>query len=94
MIVFEVINTLITVYVWILIARVVLSWLIGFNVVNQFNPAIRTIDNFTRMLTEPLLKPIRRAMPDLGGIDISPIVLLLAIEFLRILIFRSLSGTL
>lgn len=94
MIVFEVINTLITVYVWILIARVVLSWLIGFNVVNQFNPAIRTIDNFTRILTEPLLKPIRRAMPDLGGIDISPIVLLLAIEFLRILIFRSLSGTL
>ena len=94
MFLFELINTLITVYVWILIARVVLSWLIGFNVVNQFNPAIRAIDNFTRTLTEPLLKPIRRVMPDLGGIDISPIVLLLAIEFLRILIFRSLTGTL
>ncbi len=94
MLLLEVINTLITVYVWILIARVVLSWLIGFNVVNQFNPAIRAIDNFTRTLTEPLLKPIRRVMPDLGGIDISPIVLLLAIEFLRILVFRSLTGTL
>lgn len=91
---FELINTVITVYVWILIARVVLSWLIGFNVVNQFNPAIRAIDNFTRTLTEPLLRPIRRAMPDLGGLDISPIVLLLAIEFVRILLFRTLSGTL
>lgn len=94
MFLFQLIDTLITVYVWILIARVVLSWLIGFNVINQFNPAVRAVDNFTRVLTEPLLKPIRRFMPDLGGLDISPIVLLLGIEFVRILVFRSLMGTL
>ena len=91
---FVIIDTLITVYVWVLIARVVLSWLIGFNVVNQFNPAIRAIDDFCLTLTEPLLRPIRRMMPNLGGLDISPIVLLLAIEFVRILVVRSLSGTL
>ena len=91
---FVIIDTLITVYVWVLIARVVLSWLIGFNVVNQFNPAIRAIDDFCRTLTEPLLQPIRRLLPSLGGLDISPIVLLLAIEFVRILIFRTLTGTL
>ena len=83
---FVIIDTLITVYVCVLIARVVLSWLIGFNVVNQFNPAVRTIDDFCRTLTEPLLRPIRRLMPNLGGLDISPIVLLLGIEVVRILL--------
>jgi YggT family protein len=94
MFLFDLINTLITVYVWILIARVVLSWLISFNIINQFSPAVRAVDNFCRVLTEPLLRPIRRYMPDLGGLDISPLVLLLGIEFVRILLFRSLTGTL
>lgn len=89
-----VLNTAITVYIWILIARVVLSWLISFNVINQFNQGVRTVDNFCRVLTEPLLRPIRRFMPDLGGLDVSPIVLLLAIEFVRIFLFRALTGTL
>jgi YggT family protein len=84
------INTAITVYIWILIARVVLSWLISFNIINQFSPAVRAVDNFTRTLTEPLLRPIRRFMPDLGGLDISPIVLLLAIEFVRIALNQNL----
>lgn len=88
------IDTAITVYIWILIARVVLSWLISFNVINQFNQGVRAVDNFCRVLTEPLLRPIRRFMPDLGGLDISPIVLLLGIEFLRVFLFRALSGTL
>lgn len=88
-----IIDTAITVYIWILIARVVLSWLISFNVINQFNQGVRAVDNFCRVLTEPLLRPIRRFMPDLGGLDISPIVLLLGIEFVRIFLFRALSGT-
>ncbi len=83
---FVIIDTLITVYIWVLIARVVLSWLIGFNVVNQFNPAVRAVDDFCRTLTEPLLGPIRRVMPSFGGLDISPIVLLLGIEVVRILL--------
>jgi YggT family protein len=89
-----VINTAITVYIWILIARVVLSWLISFNVINQFNAGVRAVDNFCRVLTEPLLRPIRRFMPDLGGLDVSPLVLLLGIEFVRIFFFRALTGTL
>jgi YggT family protein len=89
-----IIDTAITVYIWILIARVVLSWLISFNVINQFNQGVRAVDNFCRVLTEPLLRPIRRFMPDLGGLDISPIVLLLGIEFVRILLYRVLTGTL
>jgi YggT family protein len=91
---FSIIDTLITIYIWILIARVVLSWLIQFNVINPYNPAIRTIESICFQATEPLLKPIRRFMPNLGGLDISPIVLLLGIEFVRILAFRSLTGTL
>ena len=89
-----IINTAITVYIWILIARVVLSWLISFNIINQFNQGVRAVDNFCRVLTEPLLKPIRRYMPDLGGLDVSPIVLLLGIEFVRIFLIRALTGTL
>jgi YggT family protein len=89
-----ILDTAITVYIWILIARVVLSWLISFNVINQFNQGVRAVDNFCRVLTEPLLRPIRRFMPDLGGLDISPIVLLLGIEFVRIFLFRALTGTL
>jgi YggT family protein len=89
-----IIDTAITVYIWILIARVVLSWLISFNVINQFNQGVRAVDNFCRVLTEPLLRPIRRFMPDLGGLDISPIVLLLGIEFVRIFLYRVLTGTL
>lgn len=89
-----IIDTVITVYIWVLIARVVLSWLISFNVINQFNQGVRAVDNFCRVLTEPLLRPIRRFMPDLGGLDISPIVLLLGIEFVRIFLFRALTGTL
>jgi YggT family protein len=88
------IDTLLDVYVWIIIASVVLSWLVNFNVVNPYNPAIRAIQNFCYQLTEPLLRPIRRFMPDLGGIDISPIVLLLGVEFLRHFIIRAAFGRL
>lgn len=82
------------VYFWIVLARVVLSWLIGFNVVNQFNPAVQTVQRFCYAATEPLLAPIRRFMPDLGGLDISPIVLLLGVYAVQIILVRLLTGTL
>jgi YggT family protein len=88
------IDLLIDIYVYIIIATVVLSWLVSFNVVNPYNPAIRAIQNFCYAATEPLLRPIRRLMPDLGGIDISPIVLLLGVEFARYFIFRAVAGRL
>lgn len=70
-------------YWWIIIASAIFSWLYAFNVVNSRNQVVGTIGNMLFRLTEPALKPIRRFMPDLGGIDISPIVLLLALFFIR-----------
>lgn len=70
-------------YWWIIIASAVFSWLYAFNVVNPRNQFVGTIGNFLFRITEPALRPIRRFLPDLGGIDISPIILLLAIFFVR-----------
>ena len=73
-------------YVWVLIASAVMSWLVAFGVVNMRNDAVRAIWNFLYQITEPALRPIRRILPNLGGIDISPIILLLLIFFLQRLI--------
>ncbi|QND68022.1 YggT family protein [Mesorhizobium loti] len=70
-------------YWWIIIASAIFSWLYAFNVVNSKNQFVGSIGNMLYRLTEPALRPIRRFMPDLGGIDISPIVLLLILFFLR-----------
>ena len=70
-------------YWWIIIASAIFSWLYAFNVVNPRNQFVGTIGNMLYRLTEPALRPIRRILPDLGGIDISPIILLLIIFFLR-----------
>ncbi|WP_315926144.1 YggT family protein [Mesorhizobium sp. SP-1A] len=70
-------------YWWIIIAAAIFSWLYAFNVVNPRNQVVGTVGNALYRLTEPALRPIRRFMPDLGGIDISPIILLLILFFLR-----------
>jgi YggT family protein len=67
----------------VLVIGAVLSWLIAFNVVNTRNRAVYVVADVTYRLTEPALRPIRRFMPDLGGIDISPIILLLILFFVR-----------
>jgi YggT family protein len=71
------------IYWWILILSAVFSWLYAFNVVNPRNQVVGTICSFLFKATEPVLAPIRRVLPDLGGIDVSPIVVLLIIYFLR-----------
>ncbi|AZO10742.1 MULTISPECIES: YggT family protein [unclassified Mesorhizobium] len=71
------------IYWWIIIASAIFSWLYAFNVVNSRNQFVGTVGNMLYRLTEPALRPIRRYMPDLGGIDISPIILLLLIFFIR-----------
>jgi YggT family protein len=81
------IDTVITLYIWILIAAAVLSWLIAFNVVNTRNQVVASIGDFLYRITEPALRPIRSILPNLGGIDISPVVLILGLLFLRNLIF-------
>ncbi len=66
-------------YVWVIIASAILSWLVHFGVVNTTNQVVNTIMRFLWQITEPALRPIRQFMPSLGGIDISPIVLILLI---------------
>ena len=65
---------IIQLYIYLLIASAILSWLIAFNVVNTRNQVVSTIWEFLTRITEPVLRPIRRRMPDLGGLDISPII--------------------
>ena len=78
-------------YWWIIIASAIFSWLYAFNVVNPRNQFVGQIGNMLYRLTEPALRPIRRYMPDLGGIDISPIVLLLIIYFVRQLLWTTIA---
>ena len=70
-------------YVWLLIASAILSWLIAFNVVNTRSPVVAAIADFLYRITEPVLRPIRNLMPDLGGLDISPIILILIIMLIQ-----------
>jgi YggT family protein len=77
------VDTVIRIYIWLLIASVVLSWLVAFNVVNTRHPFVNTVGRFLYQVTEPALRPIRRIVPSFGGIDISPVVLALIIEFAR-----------
>ncbi len=80
--------TVISIYIWLLIAQAVLSWLVSFGIVNRYNRVVGTIGDFLWRVTEPLLRPIRRVLPDLGGIDISPVILILILWFLRDLMFE------
>ncbi|MCB1461113.1 MAG: YggT family protein [Nitratireductor sp.] len=81
--VLDVILVILNIYVWIIIASAIFSWLYAFNVVNPRNQFVAAIGNFLYQATEPVLRPIRRFIPDLGSIDVSPIVLLLLIFFLQ-----------
>lgn len=83
---FLVIDLALEFYIYIVIAAAVLSWLLAFNVVNPRNQAVATIGEFLYRVTDPVLRPIRNALPNLGGIDISPIILFLIIIFIRYVI--------
>ena len=85
------VSTVISIFIWLLIAQAVLSWLVAFGIVNRYNRVVATIGDFLWRVTEPLLRPIRRVLPDLGGIDISPVVLILLLWFLRALMFEYLA---
>jgi YggT family protein len=80
------IDELIWIYICILIAMAVLSWLIAFEVVNTRNDIVRALANFLYRITEPALRPIRNALPNLGGIDVSPVILMIGLLFLGKLI--------
>ncbi len=86
------IDNLISLYIWILLIAVVASWLISFNVINTNNRLVYVIVDFFYRVTEPALRPIRRFLPNLGGLDISPVVLILILYFVRDLIFETAYG--
>ena len=73
---------------WVVIAYVIVSWLIAFNVVNRYNPFVARLDYALRQLVEPIFRPIRRVVPLVGGIDLAPLILLLLIWFLRRLLYE------
>jgi YggT family protein len=80
---FLVIDLALQLYVWIVIAMAIFSWLVAFNVVNTRNHVVAMIGDFLYRITDPALRPIRNFLPNLGGIDISPVILFLIIVFIR-----------
>ena len=86
-----VIHNIIQLYWWIIVIGVILSWLISFNIINTQNQFVALIYRITWQLTEPALAPIRRILPNFGGLDFSPIVLLLGLMFLDRALYRLLA---
>ena len=86
--VLDIVLIVLDLYVWLLIASAILSWLIAFNVVNTRNAFVAGVAEFLYRITEPVLAPIRRMLPNLGGLDISPIVVILIIMFMESVIVR------
>jgi YggT family protein len=83
---FLVIDLALELYIWIVIASAIFSWLVAFNVVNTRNQVVAMIGDFLYRITDPVLRPIRNALPNMGGIDISPVILFLIIIFIRYVI--------
>ena len=89
----EVILLALDFYTWVIIGVAVLSWLIAFNVVNTRNQAVAMIADALYRLTEPVLRPIRNILPNFGGLDLSPVVLILLLYFARSLLFEIFLGS-
>lgn len=82
------ISTVVSLYIFFVIAWVVLSWLVNFNVVNRHNQFVRMVGDFLHGVTAPALRPIQRVVPYIGGIDISPLILIILLHFIRNLILE------
>jgi len=86
--IFILLDSIITIYLWIIIINAVLSWLVAFNILNTQNRFVFSVLDATYKLTDPALNKIRRFIPTFGSIDISPVILILLLMFLRNLIFE------
>ena len=86
----DILQMLLWVLSWIVIGQVIISWLYAFNVINSSNQFVNSVGMFLYNVTEPVLRPIRRFMPNLGGIDISPLVVILIIASARIVLRNNL----
>jgi YggT family protein len=76
-------NTLITLFIWVIIVMVIMSWLTAFNVLNPRSPFVNQLDRALFAITNPVMGPVRRLIPSIGGLDISPIIVVLLLEFIR-----------
>jgi YggT family protein len=83
---FTILDFLLQVMMWIIVVQAILSWLVAFNVINTYNRFVRSLLHALDRMTTPLYRPIRKILPDFGGLDFSPIVILLLIYVLRILL--------
>jgi YggT family protein len=79
-------NTLIDLYIWVIIAMVIMSWLTAFNVLNPRSPFVAQVERALYALTNPVFGPVRRIIPSIGGLDISPIIVLLLLEAIQRLV--------
>ncbi len=79
----ELIYAILDFYIWALIIGAVMSWLVAFNIINTHNRLVQVVGDFLYRITEPLLRPIRRIVPMMGGLDLSPLVLIFIIMFLQ-----------
>ena len=86
--IFILLDSVITIYLWIIIINAILSWLVAFNILNTQNRFVFSVLDATYKLTDPLLNKIRRFIPTFGSIDISPVILILLLIFLRNIIFE------
>ncbi len=82
------ISQFIELFIWLLIIQAIMSWLITFGIINTSSSFVNLIGNFLYKITEPLLRPIRRILPDFGGVDISPVILIILLIFFRNLLFE------
>ena len=86
--IFILLDSIITIYLWIIIINAILSWLVAFNILNTQNRFVFSVLDATYKMTDPALNRIRRFIPNLGSIDISPVILILGLIFLRNIIFE------
>ena len=82
----QILDYLLNILAWVIIIQAIFSWLIAFNVINTYNQFVRSVNHALTVVTDPLYRPIRRFLPDMGGIDFSPLVVLIIIKVIQIII--------
>lgn len=82
----SILDFLLNILAWIIIIQAIFSWLIAFNVINTYNQFVRSVNHALDVITKPIYRPIRRFLPDMGGIDFSPLVVLIIIKVIQIII--------
>ncbi len=81
--IFWAVDTVLLLFMYVLVARIILSWMFAFQVINPRHPVAWRVDHFTRAVTDPIMRPIQRALPAMGGVDLSPIVVFIVIIVVR-----------